>query len=253
MQKGSGGGDVDYICVGAELLGRMLAELEALKSNNHRLTLAMAAAGHDLRQRLHTLLGIIELLTAYRDANGTAELGHRAKALILRLAGELEELARQAKTDSTCVAHSSCRFGIAPILQQIESDWQAEATAKNLSFAVDHPDCSVESDRRLLAAIMDNLVGNAVRHTSEGSVRVESMKEGGFLVLAVTDTGPGISDDDLRRSFGFSPRLGTAGKGMGLGLSIARSAAKMLGHDLHISTAPNSGTRVRLQVPLSAD
>src|SRR5580698_7543622 len=89
--------DIDYICVAANLLTKMISELQSLELDNRRLALAMATAGHDLRQRLHTLCGTIELLTASQDRVGCAELCQRAKALIFRLAMELEGLALLAE------------------------------------------------------------------------------------------------------------------------------------------------------------
>ena len=241
---------IDYICVAANLLEDMMSELHSLKVNNRRLTLAMAAAGHDLRHRLHTLLGTVELLTSTPDKTRIAELSQRAKSLIFRLAGEMEQLAHEAEKEYTRPAPAAYGFLISSILRQLRSDWEWEAAAKRLEFNVEHTDCMVESDQRLLANIMNNLVGNAVKHTSQGSVSVGSTIEGGFLVLAVADTGPGISEDDLRRSFSFSSRTGGTNEGMGLGLSIARKTAEVLGHEFDVSTAQNCGTCVRLYVPV---
>jgi signal transduction histidine kinase len=244
--------DIDYICVAADLLTKMTSELKSLELGNRRLTLAMATAGHDLRQRLHALCGTVELLSSSQDSVGRAELCQRAKTLIFRLARELEQLALQAQRDCRRAASSSTHcFAIATILEQIKSDWESEATAKHLEFTVTQVDCLVESDQRLLAVIMHNVVGNAVRHTNQGAVGVSSTIEGRFVILAVSDTGPGISNDDLHRSFSFSPRLGGLNEGMRLGLSIARKTAEMLGHEFNIMTALNSGTCVRLCVPLA--
>lgn len=243
--------DIDYICVAADLLTKMISELESLERDNRRLTLAMATAGHDLRQRLHALGGTVELLTSSQDRAGRVELCQRAKSLIFRLARELEQLALEAEVEHRRAASSTHCFAIAPVLDQIKSDWESEATAKRLEFAVTQVDCLVESDQRLLAVIMHNVVGNAVRHTNQGAVSVSSTIEGRFVILAVSDTGPGISDDDLQSSFSFSPRSGGLNEGMRLGLSIARKTAEMLGHEFNISTALNSGTCVRLYVPLA--
>jgi signal transduction histidine kinase len=243
--------DIDYICVAADLLTKMMSELQSLHLSNCRLTLAMATAGHDLRQRLHALCGTVELLTSSHDRVVRAELCQRAKALIFCLARELEQLAHQAERDYGHAASSTHRFVIGPVLQQVKSDWESEAMAKHLEFTVTHADCVVESDQRLLTVIMHNVVGNAVRHTDQGAVSVSSTIDGRFVSLAVSDTGPGISDDDLHRSFSFSPRLGGLNEGMGLGLFIARKTAEMLGHEFNITTALNGGTCVRLSVPLA--
>jgi signal transduction histidine kinase len=243
--------DIDYICVAADLLTKMMSELQSLDLSNRRLTLAMATAGHDLRQRLQALCGTVELLTSSQDSVRRAELCQRARALIFCLARELEQLAHQAARDCERAASPTHCFVIATVLEQIRSDWESEATAKHLEFSVTQVDCLVKSDQRLLAVIMHNVVGNAVRHTNQGAVTVSSSIEGRFVLLAVSDTGPGISEDDLHRSLSFSPRVGGLNEGMRLGLSIARKTAEMLGHEFNITTGLNSGTCVRLSVPLA--
>ena len=69
--------ETDYICVAADLLSKMMSELQSLDLNNRRLTLAMASAGHDLRQRLQILLVIVELLTSTKDEVWGGSVGGR--------------------------------------------------------------------------------------------------------------------------------------------------------------------------------
>ena len=243
--------EIDYICIAADLLTKMTTELQSLERDNRRLALTMAAAGHDLRARLHALCGAVELLTLSQDRIARTELCQRAKALIFQLARELEQLALEADLDCRRATSSTHCFVIGPVLEQIRRDWESEATAKHLEFNVTQGDCLVESDQRLLAVIMHNVVGNAIRHTNQGAVSVSSKIEGRFVTLAVVDTGPGISDDDLQRSYRFSARLGALSDGIGLGLAIARKTAEMLGHEFNVTTGFHSGTCVRLYVPLA--
>jgi signal transduction histidine kinase len=243
--------DTDYVCVATDSLAKMMSDHQVLEVNNRRLTLAMAAAGHDLRQRLQILLGTVELLTSAREETRAAELSQRAKSLIIGLAGELEQLAFQAQREQDRAAVSPQCFAISNLLGRLKSDWESEAVGKYLLFSVDQRDYLVESDPHLLTVIMNNLVGNAVRHTTEGRVAVTSAVEGQFVILAVSDTGPGISDGDLRRSFTFAAHHGRLNEGMGLGLSIARMSAKLLGHAFEITTGENAGTCVRLSLPLA--
>jgi signal transduction histidine kinase len=162
--------DTDYIRVAADCVSKMMSDLQSLELNNRCLTLAMASAGHDLRQHLHMLLGIVELLTAAEDEVRRAELGKRAKSLIFRLGGKLEQLAVQVEEEDRRAAPSAHCFAISKLLEEIKKDWESEAAAKKLRFSVDQAACLVESDHRLLAVIMNNVVGNAVRHTPQGGV-----------------------------------------------------------------------------------
>jgi signal transduction histidine kinase len=243
--------EVDYVCVSTNLMTKMMSELQSLRVHNQWLTLGLATAGHDLRGRLQTLMGTIELLSVSRDALRTADLSRRAKSMILRLAQELEQLAYQAEKPAEHAVPSTYSFLLSSLLAKLRNDWQPIAERKYLAFNVVETDCIVESDQRLLGVILDNVVGNAVRHTLQGGVLVATQIEQELLVLTVSDTGPGISAQDLQRSHSFNARCGGLDQGMGLGLCIARKTAELLGHRFDVSTGAHLGTCIRLYVPLA--
>ena len=243
--------EVDYICISTNLLTKMMSELQSLQVHNQWLTLAMATAGHDLRGRLQTLIGTVELLSISRDGLRKADLGRRAKLQIHRLAQELEHLAHQAEKPPEHAAPSTYTFVISTLLSKIRNDWQSLAEQKDLAFNVLDTDCIVESDQRLLAVILDNIVGNAVRHTLQGGVLVATRVEEHFLVLTVSDTGPGIPAETLHRSHTFNARCGGLDEGMGLGLSVARKTAELLGHRFDVTTGAHFGTCIQIYVPLA--
>jgi signal transduction histidine kinase len=251
LEQTRGSTEIDYICIATDLLARLTSDLQGLDANNAALTLAMATAGHDLRQGLQVLANTIDLIARTDDARRTADLIQRAKALIFRQAHELEQLVVQANHDRSHAVLTLQRFVVSSVLEKIHSDWQAEAAAKNLRFVVDQADYMVESDQRLLSVVLNNIIGNAVRHTPNGRVSVDSTIDGPSLLLVVTDTGPGISDEVLRRSYSFKPRALGSNLGMGIGLSIARKTAEVLGHHFDIASTPNVGTCVRLSLPLA--
>ena len=91
--------EIENISVAADLLRRMLVELQGLEVNNARLHFAMSNTVHVIRQRLDMLSGITESLKADRAPLRARELSQRAKALIRQLAGELERLALEAEHD----------------------------------------------------------------------------------------------------------------------------------------------------------
>jgi len=251
LEQTWGSAEIDYICIATDLLARLMSDLQSLEANNAALTLAMATAGHDLRQGLQALVATLDLIARTDDTGRAVELIQRAKALIFRQARELEQLVVQANHDRSHAVLTTQRFVVSSVLERIHSDWRAEAAAKHLRFVVDQADYLVESDHRLLSVILNNIVGNAVRHTPSGRVSVDSSIDGPSLLLAVTDTGPGISDEILRRSYSFKPRALGSNLGLGIGLSIARKTAEVLGHHFDIASTANVGTCVRLSLPLA--
>jgi signal transduction histidine kinase len=244
--------EIDYICIAGDLLRRMMSELQAAVANNSRLALAMATAGHDLRQRLHALLGTIELMTAAESPARAADLVRSAKARIFRLANELEELALHTGCDAIPLLPLKYSFDVAPVLEQVRLDWHSQACAKSLGFKITHTVAMVESDPYLLAVIVNNVVANAVRYTHTGEVCIECDIQDGHLVLEVRDTGPGIPDAVLQQTEEVVSGARSTSDGLGLGLSIVRRTADLLGHPLAFTTAADQGTCVRLRVPLSA-
>jgi CheY-like chemotaxis protein len=108
----------------------------------------------------------------------------------------------------------------------------------------------------LLARVLRNLLGNAIRYTAEGGVLLAARPRGGLISIEVWDTGPGIKQGELSRVFdefyrGESSKGETVG-GFGLGLSIVRRICNVLGHPLIVTTRPGSGTVFRVETPLSA-
>ena len=90
---------IDDIDAAADILRRMLAELQALEVNCARLHFAMSISGHAIRQQLDMLSGIAELLKSGQAPLRTRELSRRGKTLILHLAAELEQLSLQTEQD----------------------------------------------------------------------------------------------------------------------------------------------------------
>jgi signal transduction histidine kinase len=245
--------EIHYICIASNLLQKTMSELKCLDANNERLTLAMASTGHDLRQRLHTLLCLVDALNATDDPVHSAELTVRVKALIYRLAADLEQLALQADHDYRHVMPPSQLFNIASLLNQIHFDWIDEASAKHLHFRVSPAQAIVRSDQNLLSVIIGNVVGNAVRYTSSGEVGVDCALEDRDVLLTVRDTGPGISEWDLQRSFVPPPRVEGLSVALGRGLSIARRTAEVLGHEFGVASTPQRGTCISLRVPRAGE
>jgi hypothetical protein len=103
--------EVHYLAVAADLAAAMLRELECLQSDNDHLALLMGTAGSSARQQLLSLLRILQCLRLTRDAAKVADLIAHAKALLLRLADELEQLSDAA----------GCHFGgSAPLSERFE-------------------------------------------------------------------------------------------------------------------------------------
>jgi signal transduction histidine kinase len=137
---------------------------------------------------------------------------------------------------------------------------RAETAGLSFHFARDPrvPDRAL-GDERKLRQILASLIGNAVKFTRQGSVTVRMTVAAGAgeserLVTLVTDTGPGIAEDDLARLFhpfaqatvGLEARGGT-----GLGLALSRDLARLMGGDVTVQSRRGAGSTFRVDLPLT--
>jgi signal transduction histidine kinase len=103
----------------------------------------------------------------------------------------------------------------------------------------------------LIGLVVQNLVGNAVKYSSTGMVRISATcGADGRCAISVSDEGPGIAVEHLNRIFDAFARGEMYGQGgVGLGLAIASQAAKLLGAELAVESAVGTGSAFRLVLP----
>jgi signal transduction histidine kinase len=167
-----------------------------------------------------TVQGMDRLLQAERLRKGAVELQLRA----VRLRDVAEESIGQ-------VARRAAEKGLA-----VENGVPADAAA--------------HSDRGLLLLVLQNLLGNAVKFSARGVGRVEAHNDPLGWRVSVTDQGPGIAPDRRATLFQAFSRGETHGQpGMGLGLSIASHAARLLGSGLQVESVVGQGSRFGFTVP----
>jgi signal transduction histidine kinase len=203
---------------------------QALESTERRRQALLADLAHELRTPLATLEGYVEgladgVVAADQDAWGVlqAEL-----VRLRRLVEDLETVSR--------VEERQLDLHLGPVdpgvlvvraVQVAQPAYQAKGVT--LTAGVDHPLRLVSADPDRLGEVLDNLLGNALRHTPEGGlVEVTATQRGNQVELSVRDTGEGIRpellDQVFQRFFRVDPaRTRNDGSGSGLGLTISRA------------------------------
>lgn len=214
-----------------------------------------AAASHDLRQPLQAI-GIYCSLLKKRATGPLEPLAKSLASAVDSLSKLVEELLEISRLDAGAIQPRLQQVLLDEMLGQIAQEFTPLAHGKGLELRVRRPRLAVESDPVLLARVLRNLLGNAIRYTAKGGVLLAARPRGGLISIEVWDTGPGIKQSELSRVFdefyrGESAK-GEAVGGFGLGLSIVRRICNVLGHPLIVTTRPGSGTVFRVETPLSA-
>jgi len=214
---------------------------------------------HDLLNHLNHAMLHVQLLArrlapipAYAD--NIAEL-ESVKRTILQTTSGMERLLQSEQLRKQPARHLTEVVKLEALLPEVASQWAHEARSKGLELDVDVPeDAQAMSDLGLLTLVLHNLLGNAVKYSSTGKIQVAARsapdREDVCWVLSVSDQGPGIPSDNLSHLFNAFQRGDTFGKpGVGLGLSIASEATRLLGGKLEVESETGKGSTFRLMLP----
>lgn len=217
----------------------------------------IAAVSHDLRDPMNAIVGMTRLLLASpldAEQRGFAETIEDAADGMLTLLNDLLDVERLQRGDIV-VRHDA--FDLVRLargsLELVSARRQSDDVALGLEIAEGVPGWVV-GDAGRLRQVLVNLLGNALKFTPAGSVRLKIERDGDDrLRFTVSDTGPGIPAAQHDRIFEPFVRLGGEGKaGLGLGLAIVRLVVDRLGGRLDLASAEGRGSSFFVVLPLAA-
>jgi two-component system, cell cycle sensor histidine kinase DivJ len=224
----------------------------------------LAHACHELREPLTAITGFSELLADPQLAPPDREK-QREYASVIHKSGRhllavVDSILNASMIGSGTVPIDVERFAVAPLIDLCCDmvKFQAENSGVELLRAYQANLDEIIGNRRLFTQIVVNLLSNAIKFTPPpGSVTISARLEASSLHILVTDTGIGISANDLGRlgdpffrAKGLSERQD---KGTGLGLSIVRRFVGVLGGTIVVASEPGNGTCVHVRLPLDCD
>lgn len=217
----------------------------------------LASASHDLRQPAHALgLFVARLAQLPHDAQ-TRHLVDSMDASVRAMQDMLDGFFDISRLDSEQAQISRVAFPIEGIFGQLRDSFASAAGDKGLRLRFRPTKAWVESDPGLLHRILLNLVSNAVRYTQQGGILVacRPTQDDTQLRIEVRDSGVGIAaqhhEEIFQEFFQVENPERDRDKGLGVGLSIVDRACRLLNHPLSMRSAPGSGTRFTLTVPLA--
>ncbi|MBS0632747.1 MAG: response regulator [Verrucomicrobia bacterium] len=237
----------------------LAAARDAAEAASRAKSAFLASMSHELRTPLNGVLGYAQLLQADArlapDQRERLRIVHASGEHLLRMINDVLDL---AKIEAGKLTLRPAPFALGDFLRDIAAAHAPAAAVKQLAFTADLAPTLpawVEGDAQKLRQVLDNLLGNAVKFTAAGSVSLRVAPAGDDrIAFTVTDTGPGIGEEDQRRLFQpFEQAAGRAdAPGTGLGLAIARALVERCGGTLTLASTPGRGSAFTATVPLPA-
>ena len=230
------------------------AKLHADQANTAKSRF-LAAASHDLRQPLQTLALLQGALAKMVEGDEAQSLIARLDQTLGAMSGMLNTLLDINQIESGTVRAERVRFPIADLLDRMRDEFSYHAEAHGLGLRVAPCGLAVQSDPRLLAQVIRNLLSNALKYTRRGKVLLGCRRRAHMLRIEIWDTGIGIPGEELEAIFHEYHQLDNAARersrGLGLGLSIAQRLAELLGSRISVRSHPGKGSVFAIEVALA--
>ena len=228
--------------------------LSAAERANATRSRFVAAASHDLLQPVSAAKLFLASLTEQAAGDPAQEVLIKAESALASAEQIIDALLDISKLDS-----DGLRFDIRPvplhdIFAPLADEMGVLAARKGLELNIVPSSLMVESDPTYLRRVVQNLMSNAIRYTTQGRVVVGVRRNGGSARIEVWDTGPGIAEEDQSAIFEEFRRLdrnASRNDGLGLGLAIVERACARLGHPLGIWSEVGRGSCFMVNVPIA--
>jgi signal transduction histidine kinase/CheY-like chemotaxis protein len=231
-------------------------ERERAETANRAKTAFLADISHELRTPLNSILGYAQILLRRREPSD--DVGAKLQTILdsgehlLEMTNEVLDLSR-IESKKACVAIRSLE--LPKFIAGIVDEFQIRAADRRLRFIHEiqgEPPQWIETDPLRLRKVLYNLLGNAVKFTSQGEIAFRVYVTSERLRFEVKDTGKGIPQEDLPsifKPFYQSSNNQLIGQGVGLGLHISKQLVEFLGGEIRIETELGYGSTFSFEIP----
>jgi signal transduction histidine kinase len=238
-----------------ELSGLFNAMLARITTLIHGMRNALDHVAHDLRTPMTRLRVTAESALATNDPARHREALSDCLEESERVLSMLTTLMDISEAETGTMKLNVTEVALAQLAAEVVALYEDTAEDAGVSLRADVPaELSVPADRDRLRQALANLVDNAVKYTPRGGrVDLAAASEPGAVVIRVSDTGPGISAQDLPRIFDrlYRGDQSRATRGLGLGLSLVRASVEAQGGSVSVRSTPGSGSTFEIRLPRS--
>jgi signal transduction histidine kinase/putative methionine-R-sulfoxide reductase with GAF domain len=240
-------------------LVKTVEDLEIASQHKNQFVANMS---HELRTPLAAILGYAELMQeGFYEPLGQKSLDAltRIRSNGRHLLGLINTVLDIAKIESGQFTLNIAEYAIESVVETVRSATESLAQNKKLALKTEVAKSLPIGlgDEQRLTQVLLNLVGNAIKFTDAGEVRVSAMAANSHFTVTVADTGPGIPETHLARIFEQFHQVDSSNTkakgGTGLGLAIAREIVEMHGGRIWVESALGKGSTFQMELPIRAE
>jgi signal transduction histidine kinase len=246
----------------AHLFNEIAEKSRELEVASQHKSQFVANMSHELRTPLAAILGYAELMQeGFYEPQGPKSLDAltRIRSNGKHLLELINSVLDIAKIESGQFSLNFAEYALDSVVETVRAATESLAQNKKLAFRTDVAKSlpvGVGDEQRLTQVLL-NLVGNAIKFTDAGEVRVTAKAVDGHFALSVSDTGPGIAEDERARVFEQFHQVDNSNTrvkgGTGLGLAIAKQIVEMHGGRIWVESVLGKGSTFHMQLPMRAE
>lgn len=212
-------------------------------------TAFLANMGHEIRTPLNAIVGFADLLSVVKSEEDRQQLIVEIQNNNRKLLQIIDGLVSMSKIEAGAQSMKMGKVDLNQILQQTAEIFQPTTNLK-INVQCPLPVLKMESDREILLEILNHLMENAIKFTTEGEITLSYDVLGDRVRVNVADTGKGIDEADQARIFNRFVKVDDFIPGTGLGLSVVESHVKNLGGTVGVESSLGAGSTFWFILPL---
>jgi len=246
----------------AHLFNEIAQKSRELETASQHKSQFVANMSHELRTPLAAILGYAELMQeGFYEPLGEKSLDAltRIRSNGKHLLGLINTVLDIAKIEAGQFSLNLAEYALSNVVETVRVATEALAETKKLALRTDiaEPLPIGVGDEQRLTQVLLNLVGNAIKFTDKGEVRIRAAAVNSHFAVRVSDTGPGIPLQEHKRIFEEFHQIDSSNTkakgGTGLGLAIAKQIVEMHGGRIWVESAPGNGATFVMELPVRAE
>ena len=227
----------------------LVAARNKAEESDRLKTAFLANMGHEIRTPLNAICGFADLLPVIDNAEDRNQMIAEIQSNNRKLLRIIDGLVSMSKIEAGAKSLMMAKVDLNQLLQQMADTYQP-TTNLPIQVQCPLPELKIESDREKVLEILDHLVQNAVKFTTEGEITLSYEVQGNQVRVNVADTGKGVAKADQARIFERFVKLDEYIPGTGLGLSVVESLVKNLGGSVGVDSSLGVGSNFWFVLPL---
>ncbi len=235
----------------------ILEAKNAAESANRAKSEFLANMSHEIRTPMNAIIGFSDILLAAETRPDTREHLAMISQSAYALLDLINEILDFSKIEAGKIEIQSAPFSFRNLLYQLSSMFFIKTQEKNLVIEViiedETPEYAVGDELRLRQVLV-NLIGNAIKFTTEGTITIKAGYKMPYFVIEIQDTGIGIPKDRIQSIFNAFEQADNSTEreygGTGLGLSISLSLIRLMGGNISVQSNEGQGALFMLKIPM---